>query len=298
MRTRVVPTALAIGLLALAGAYAIQWHVAADALREGLVRFIDGRRAEGYRIEHGEISLGGFPAAIAVRMEAPLVAAPDGRWRWSAPAILLRTWAWRTHILDIEMPGRHAIAGGGNEFPIDAGAANISLALPSRRATDIRSNSLRFVLLAADIALAGSTEPALGRKVSELAIEGAVVGPFGGRSAPLGAWRDGGGTLEIARLRFVWGPLTAEGDGTFALDEAMRPIGAASVRLAGYDAAIDRLVEAGALTPRHGLTYKSALAAFAQASPDGEAVAQVPLTLQDAFIYVGPIALAGLPAIE
>jgi hypothetical protein len=298
MRARIVLLAFAIGLAALAGGYAIYWRLAAEALSEGIAQFIDERRAEGYRIEHGEISLGGFPAAIAVRVEAPVAAAPNGRWRWSASAIELRAWPWRPRGLDIELSGRHDIASEGNRISLQAGAASIALALASSPATDSRSNGVGLVLRAADIALLEGSEPALGRAIPEVSIDGVVLGPMRGGKSALGAWRDAGGTLDIGRLRFAWGPLTVEGDGTFALDEAMRPIGAMVARLSGYKAAIDRLVEAGVLSAHDGLAHKVALGAFAQPSPDGEAVAKVPVTLQDGLLYVGPIALAGLPAVE
>ena len=46
-------------------------------------------------------------------------------------------------------------------------------------------------------------------------------------------WRDKGGTVEVTRLNLDHGPLRLNGEGTFALDRDLQPVGTLTVRVEG-----------------------------------------------------------------
>jgi Uncharacterized protein conserved in bacteria (DUF2125) len=110
----------------------------------------------------------------------------------------------------------------------------------------------------------------------------------------LAAWRDDGGTVEVRRFYFSAGGINLLANGTLALDNQMRPMGAASAAIRGYDAAIDRLTAVGTVNPRDAQLAKLLLSAIAQPGNDGERVLNVPITGQNGWLYVGPVRLTRL----
>lgn len=128
---------------------------------------------------------------------------------------------------------------------------------------------------------------------------GFPLGPGKLTAGALAGWRDSGGTLEIKRFALGHGPLTLGGDGTLALDASMRPIGAFTLRIKGFEETLDRLAEAGAIKPYPAALAKTVLRALAvkQGVP-GAGELKAPLSLQDGWLYVGPMAVARLPPIR
>lgn len=142
---------------------------------------------------------------------------------------------------------------------------------------------------------------ALGRTVNRIAVNAAVLGPLSGGQLPdmLAAWRDAGGTLEIAKLALGWGPLSATGDGTIALDSRLQPIGAMTARLAGFEETLETLVDAGVVQAKHGGLVNFALNAMAKRPADGGApYIEAPVTIQNSRLFIGPVALVPLPRIN
>lgn len=112
------------------------------------------------------------------------------------------------------------------------------------------------------------------------------------------AWRDDGGTVELRRFYFTAGGVTLTANGTLAFDNQMRPMGAASATIRGYDAAIDRLTEIGTVNPRDAQLAKLLLSALATPGDNGERVLNVAITAQNGWLYVGPVRLARLDALR
>lgn len=189
----------------------------------------------------------------------------------------------------------------GDSLRIGSVAARI---VPGR-AEQHTEPSLAFLLALGGLALPPSAESPLGRDIEKLEIEGAVMGALpevedeAALRAALARWRDDGGTLELDRVVAYWGALELTGDGTFALDGALQPIGAMSATIVGHDAVIDALVANGAVDPRDGSLAKVVLSVLSKPSPvDGRPELTVPLSLQDGHLWIGPAKLAPLPRIE
>jgi len=138
---------------------------------------------------------------------------------------------------------------------------------------------------------------AFGPRVEAVSAELSVSGPLPpGRvpAARAAAWRDGGGTLELRALTLRWGPVRAEAAATLAFDEALQPMGAGTLRVAGAASALDALTEAGLVGRRAAATARAVLPLLSRPSADtGLPEIEVPLTLEDRTL-----ALARIPVLR
>ena len=115
----------------------------------------------------------------------------------------------------------------------------------------------------------------------------------------LEAWRADGGTLELQRLELIWGPLRAVADGTLALDADLQPVAALVARVQGLTDAIDAMELAALIDPRTAAIARLAVVAFSRV-PDGGGAPelQVPVTIQNRQLSLGPVPLLTLPRLE
>jgi hypothetical protein len=108
------------------------------------------------------------------------------------------------------------------------------------------------------------------------------------------AWRDGGGTLELRALALRWGAVGAQAAATLALDEALQPMGAGTLRISGAAAALETLVEAGVVGRRAAATARGVLPLLSRPSAEtGAPEVEVPVTLEDRVL-----ALARIPVLR
>lgn len=138
----------------------------------------------------------------------------------------------------------------------------------------------------------------LGRTLEALALDLRVLGspPQALTPQALAAWSEAGGTVEVERLDLQWGPLGAAAEGTLALDADLQPLAALTARLTGYEAALDAFARAGMLAPNQANLAKVALNLLARRpQPEAEPVLTAPVTLQDRWLYVGPVRLLPVP---
>lgn len=147
-----------------------------------------------------------------------------------------------------------------------------------------------------DLVFKGRTFGALGPKLDALALQGALRGEGvpGRDAASLNAWRDSGGTLDMPFMEMRWGPMAVDGSGTVAIDEDFRPIGAFSLNAKGMDAALATL--------EASTTVSSDAAELLRITFDllgarEDAKIQLPITLQDGVISVGPVGIVETGAV-
>lgn len=141
------------------------------------------------------------------------------------------------------------------------------------------------------ILLAGDT----GRAHARLTLRGGVGD---GSIEDLVAWRDGGGVLEIEKLDIDWTPVDMAFEGTLALDERLRLLGAGTADIRGLTDMIDRLVDRGDIQRSEATVTKLALALLTRPAKDGgEPVVRLPLTAQKGMLRAGPFVLGRLTSI-
>ncbi len=179
---------------------------------------------------------------------------------------------------------RIALPGGASAA---TGALSLSLALHPGAGRDAAAATVR--LDAAEVAL-----PGLPATLRTLSLAGAVEGPLALRPTPAAtaaAWRDGGGRVVVQRLETRWGDLAASGTATLTLDGALQPFATATLRLSGYDAALDALAKAGTIGTGTARVAHAVLGLMAQ--PD--ASVSLPVTWRDGTIAAGQIPLLRTP---
>lgn len=159
----------------------------------------------------------------------------------------------------------------------------------------LRANAVRLPVPAPALA-------ALGRDIASLELDARVLGRIAGTklAEALATWRDEGGTLDIRRLAVSWGALYLTGDGTLALDEQNRPMGAASARIAGYGETIDALAQSGAIPPTAGALMKVAMNFLARIDPlsGNRQTVTVPVSAQDGVVSVERFKLFRVPPLK
>ncbi|HEY8612868.1 MAG TPA: DUF2125 domain-containing protein, partial [Roseomonas sp.] len=111
-------------------------------------------------------------------------------------------------------------------------------------------------------------------------------------------WRDAGGTLELRQLDLEYGPATAQASATLALDDALQPMGAGTLKLTGAEAVLDALARDGLLTPRNASLARRVVSVLARPPSEGEPPQlEVPLTLEGRGLAVARIPVARMPAL-
>lgn len=137
-------------------------------------------------------------------------------------------------------------------------------------------------------------------EVAHLAVDAKLFGALeaGPWPAALAEWREAGGVIEATRLLLVCGPLTLDGEGTFALDSAGQPIGAMTTRIHGYEAALDRLAADRVIPAQTVATTKIVLRALARSGGEGAPTLVAPVSVQDRTLSIGPAALLRLPPLH
>ena len=110
-------------------------------------------------------------------------------------------------------------------------------------------------------------------------------------------WRDEGGVLDVGALKMDYGPLALSGSGTAALDEAGQPVAAFAAQVSGLFQLIDALRARGDMGRGEAIAAKLALGVLG-GTPDRQAPLNLPLTLQDRVLSVGPVALTQISEIH
>lgn len=93
--------------------YIALWAVTAFQLRGGVLDWIEARQAEGYRVTHGSLGIGGFPRLARVTVGAPVIAAPDGRalsWSWAGGQAMVEANPLHPDALTVRLSGEDAVS--------------------------------------------------------------------------------------------------------------------------------------------------------------------------------------------
>jgi hypothetical protein len=322
-------------LLLLAVLHGGLWLFATSRLLSTFTGWQQQMQAAGFTVQAGAPRRGGWPLVAALTLPRLTIATPSGL-RWQAPEVRLLLRPQAPTELVVEVPGAQAFHFDGvptlhltaqrfiltaplaTRFPTapftleaeglqlgpDGGALAVGALQASFRAdpkAERAQAALSLQLAARAIILpAGLPGTAvLGREIARLRLRAALSGPLPATGTPAGcarAWRDGGGSLAISRLALAWGPVTADAEGSFGLDSALQPSGAATVRIGGLDALLQAAVAAGQMTEPAARAARALLTLLAPPSPAGGTTElAVPLQLRDRTLAAGPFTLLRVP---
>lgn len=330
---------LAVLTLLLVG-HAALWRWAVHRLEAETLTWAAARRAQGWKVNLGPMTQGGWPLAARLRIggitvsgATPLTAFPVA---YASDELAISVGLPQAHRLVLQFDGPQSLRLGTNPLlpftasslrmvlPLDPGvppheaditAADLLIGPAQLRVAQATLHAdlhqlaaagepaVEFALAAGPIdlplSLAGAAQvQALGPHIERVEIDAVLINPIPRAPDPAAraaAWRDGGGSLTITRMGLDWGKLAATGSATFALDEKLQPMGTATTRLTGSDAALDGLAAAHAVAPQAAFAGKALLGLMAQPQPDGASVVEVPLTLKDSTLLLGRLPLARVP---
>lgn len=189
-------------------------------------------------------------------------------------------------------------AEAGGMFQTDRLLADLSR--PDHPAISHTERSLGVSVRLENTAISQIDARPLGSRIAIVQASADIFGPIHGESLAqaVESWRQAGGTLEINWLNLVWGALDLRANGTAALDETLRPLGALTADIRGYEETLEALAEAGLVRRDMLPASRVTLNLLARKdTTDGRRVLTIPLTAQDGALFLGPIRLTGLPAL-
>ena len=160
--------------------------------------------------------------------------------------------------------------------------------------------ALEISLVAEHIKTAVVNAPILGDTIANIRVKAEFLGPLDGDTLieAIPSWRQSGGTVEVHWLNLIWGGLDLRANGTVALDPELRPLGALTADIRGYEEALEALAEARLIRRDILPASRVTLNMLAKTSEtDGRRVLTVPVNAQDGGLYLGPIKLAELPVL-
>lgn len=162
-------------------------------------------------------------------------------------------------------------------------------------------------LLAIQVDVGGVTLPQqlqlpLGNRIEQVTVDATIEGLSNDFTRPLdalGRWRDAGGVVDVARLGIHYGELKLSGVGTLSIDDALQPAGAFNARVEGFQQTITALTNRGFIEPKVATRARMATAVLSRRDGDGAPPSlQLPLTVRDRILSVGPLPLLKIPEIE
>ena len=333
-RALVIAAAL---LAFLAAAYAVYWHVMASRAADWIAVWAQPAPGKAWHGRFVSAGTTGFPFDMDVRIDAPVVIweGRAGHAVWQGPWLVASFRPWSLARFDIELPQEQTIVvdDGGSlrmiALQMASGLAHVEI--EDNRARALSAELLDIVAtveqnrapLAADriqveVEQVPGEEPAwdlfvqaehlrfpaqapepFAAQIPLFATNLRIVGdvPDGAIRDRLAAWRDGGGTVEVLDLALDWPPLGVEGEGTMALDDELRPIGAFTARIVGYRELLEALSEVGRIEADEARVAGVALDAMAVRGEDDVRRLSVPVSVQNGRLYVGPIAVVDVPPV-
>lgn len=206
----------------------------------------------------------------------------DGQAEWLE--ITLKDWKAKGPFKGGEM------AGDGSEIRIERADDDLGYPEGALGSTEVRVRRL---------VLPPEMEAPLGNEVALLDLQAVLTGKSGDLKATpreiLAKWRDTGGTLDVTQLALDWGPLTVKGDGRVTLDEEFRPLGAFSLKVKGLGKTLDLLARKGLIEGSAAFALQAGSLALGKVDPeDGRSEIQLPLTLQNGWLSLGPLQILKL----
>ncbi len=314
--------------------YVVWWFLLAETVREQINVWIDNNRMDGRDIQMARLDVDGFLGWLDIQAEDVQIVDTAAGWRLRVPGITATMAPWKIDEIDGSFTGpmNLAVAKGpalntyiietsSNTWAVDRDqGVRVRLDLEGVAVTSnddkgvLKVANLKAFLIRGSVPIYGG----LNLKVRDITLPAQAQSPFGSNvknieahlewigGAPPGnltapeltQWANRGGAVEVRSLRIIHGTLGLDGDGTMALDGRLQPVGAFSARVTGYDSALNQLIQAGLVRSSDGNIAKMILGALGKVpAGGGPKQIDVPISVQDQRLSVGPIPLMRVPAI-
>ena len=317
---------LLIIVLSVAAIYAGVWVVASRGLNHGLQAGIAAAEAQGWQIDTGSLTTGGFPSRFDVHATDLTVKAPDGNLIWQAPWLETAALSYRPNKVIAVFPPQQTLQVGAQTLTLASDGLRASLSVAATRllAFSTMTAEAQSLSLASDLgwsvtggaSVLGLRAHGPAANTFEAYLKMADVQPSlalpSAPTAPAQVTADATFTLDrpLDRLALLptrpgiaalmldaltvdWGGLVLSASGDLSVDPAGIPTGTITVVAMGWRDGIGLLAEAG-LVPAGMLQTLTSMAGML-AGADGALT--LPLTFANGNMALGPVPLGPAPRI-
>lgn len=220
-----------------------------------------------------------------IRLERP------GRWVLTAPeanvqtAIALTALAGQPRRVAIQMP----------ELRLDAPMGLGALTARSVTVDFDNDGEMRLAVKAKSVEADEQGELPLVEN-PELLLHAAPSLPIQPDHASMEAWRAAGGFLDLTAMRLAIGPSVVDMQGRFGLDEALQPVGTGQIRLSGFAALIELLIENSIIPQEAATAARISTGLMAVADQDNDpTVLTLPMRIENGQVFAGEFLIARIP---
>ncbi len=324
---------LATGLVVLWSSY---WVVGSRSVLAGVQDWVANAPAQGVDLKTGEITLAGYPNRFDLTVTAPEYVDPASGWSWSAPFVQVLALSYQPWKVIVALPNDQTLSRPGERIAVVSDLLRASIKVFPETSLGLDTIILEgdAVALTSDLGWTGSAKRAVLalRKVeglptayefglqvdalqpdpdfanalaasSELpaAMDSATADVITTLTAPLdrtaAETRPQIENVDVKNVLVVWGPLKLHAEGDIAPDDQGLAAGRIVIRVTNWRHLVPLMVASGAVKPELSQTAGNMLAALAQQSPDPE-VLELPLTLADGWMTLGPFPLGPAPQLR
>ena len=115
----------------------------------------------------------------------------------------------------------------------------------------------------------------------------------------MSAWKNAGGTIDLQNIEMRKSSLNVKGSGQLVLDNALQPAGSFHARVTGHMEFLNWLQQQGYVKTKQAILASAVLSGLSKTDPEtNESYMESDLTLQNQTLFVGPLRLAYLPAVQ
>lgn len=290
---------LCLGAVLILGGYAAYWYYVAGRLQAGIEDWAQQQRALGHEIAFSQDAISGFPFAFRRDFQTSALTWHQGAFQLSATAehvsAEMRPWDLRS----VEFSARRVgLATPQGNYAAESVQATINL--PAIPPMDYHQPLISFDTTVTALRLPPGQRAVTTEPIVKVAASGAIMGPVPASNNlhdAVAGWASAGGVIELKSFDFVQAPLTLAGEGTVTLDEALQPLGALTINAQGLPETIALLRRDGVIDAQAAKTGGMMAQGLAKPDAAGHQVVTVSLSLQQGYLWLGPVKLARLPAL-
>lgn len=297
---------LLLALILAGGGLYWTWQEATSRLEVELARWSEARRAEGWQVNHGLPTRGGFPLGAVLNLPGLAVRAPNGVG-WQSAEATLGLFPQDHRQLRLELTGTQQLILPRGPMPVQSRSLVARLRLDGQGFT-LEGDGLRFSeeLAVQSLALnifgtdfdirAAGLVPARLPRLDSFQLTGKLNLPPGLSAS---AWRAAGGALNIAHAEARAGEAVMQLRATLTLDAQLQPEGRGTLTLVGVQEGLNAVVAAGLVAPNMVGALRAGLMLSARVPPEGGPPrVELPLELRNRRLTMARIPLATLPPVE
>jgi hypothetical protein len=299
--------------------------------------WLEDRRAEGWLVNHGDISVTGFPLEFRTTITALELADPETGWLWSVPELRLESAAVRPNRIRAVWPSEQVLASPLERLTIRSETMvstleirpgtffEIDLSRTLLRDLRVESDAgWQAVLREGTLDLTRQEGPQAAYDVAFAARDLMPPGPVGaaldpGRVLPatiesltyradmafdrpwdlraIAERRPQITALDLAELEAVWGGLVLRAAGALEVDADHLPEGALAVRAEAWREMVAMATRAGVIPAPMQATVEGVLEIVAGFSGDPEVI-DAALRFADGRMFLGPLPIGPAPLLR